>query len=218
MKKNCTGLNYFKKLYNKNLKVKQMIFLFLQWLVLYHFRAGGEAGSMSSSEKELIKRAKKGDVEAFEQLIEGCQKKVFNIALRMLGNYDDASELAQEVFLKAYKSIKNFKGDSLFNTWIYKVTTNACLDEIRKRKNKKVVYLDEDIELGGNEIKRQIKDDWYFLCFASHCPYCCSGTDDFILQGFIHQEGSVFLRYGISAEFRYPFHHAGIYQPVVGSA
>jgi len=53
---------------------------------------------MSSSEKELIKRAKKGDVEAFEQLIEGCQKKVFNIALRMLGNYDDASELAQEVF------------------------------------------------------------------------------------------------------------------------
>ncbi|NLU25609.1 MAG: sigma-70 family RNA polymerase sigma factor, partial [Hungateiclostridium thermocellum] len=72
---------------------------------------------MSSSEKELIKRAKKGDVEAFEQLIEGCQKKVFNIALRMLGNYDDASELAQEVFLKAYKSIKNFKGDSLFNTW-----------------------------------------------------------------------------------------------------
>jgi len=128
-------------------------------LVLYHFRAGGEAGSMSSSEKELIKRAKKGDVEAFEQLIEGCQKKVFNIALRMLGNYDDASELAQEVFLKAYKSIKNFKGDSLFNTWIYKVTTNACLDEIRKRKNKKVVYLDEDIELGGNEIKRQIKDD-----------------------------------------------------------
>jgi len=51
--------------------------------------------------------------------------------------------------LKAYKSIKNFKGDSLFNTWIYKVTTNACLDEIRKRKNKKVVYLDEDIELGG---------------------------------------------------------------------
>ncbi|HOM03599.1 MAG TPA: sigma-70 family RNA polymerase sigma factor [Acetivibrio sp.] len=114
---------------------------------------------MSYSEKELIDRAKKGDVEAFEQLIEGCQKKVFNIAFRMLGNYDDASELAQEVFLKAYKSIKNFKGDSLFNTWIYKVATNACLDEIRKRKNKKVVFLDEDIEFNGNEIKRQIKDD-----------------------------------------------------------
>ncbi|HHV28550.1 RNA polymerase sigma factor [Acetivibrio mesophilus] len=114
---------------------------------------------MNYCEKELIGKAKQGDVEAFEKLIEGCQKKVFNIAFRMLGNFDDASELSQEVFLKAYKSIKNFKGDSLFNTWIYKVTTNACLDEIRKRKNKKVVSLDEDIEIGGNEMKRQIKDD-----------------------------------------------------------
>lgn len=114
---------------------------------------------MNYCEKELIGKAKQGDVEAFEKLIEGCQKKVFNIAFRMLGNFDDASELSQEVFLKAYKSIKNFKGDTLFNTWIYKVTTNACLDEIRKRKNKKVVSLDEDIEIGGNEMKRQIKDD-----------------------------------------------------------
>lgn len=114
---------------------------------------------MSYGEKELIDRAKKGDVNAFEQLIEGCQKKVFNIAFRMLGNIDDASELSQEVFLKAYKSIKNFKGDSLFNTWIYKVTTNTCLDELRKRKNKKVVSLDEDIEFAGNEIKRQIRDN-----------------------------------------------------------
>jgi len=126
---------------------------------LNHFGAGGEAGNMNYCEKELIGKAKQGDVEAFEKLIEGCQKKVFNIAFRMLGNFDDASELSQEVFLKAYKSIKNFKGDSLFNTWIYKVTTNACLDEIRKRKNKKVVSLDEDIEIGGNEMKRQIKDD-----------------------------------------------------------
>lgn len=114
---------------------------------------------MNESEKELIEKAKSGDVEAFEKLIEGCQKKVFNIAFRMIGNYDDASELAQEVFLKAYKSIKNFKGDSLFNTWIYKVTTNVCLDEIRKRKNKKVISLDEDIEYDGSEIKRQIKDE-----------------------------------------------------------
>ncbi|MFZ5989212.1 MAG: RNA polymerase sigma factor [Bacillota bacterium] len=114
---------------------------------------------MNENEKELVEKARSGDVEAFEQLIQACQKKVFNIALRMLGNYDDASELAQEVFLKAYKSIKKFKGDSLFSTWIYKVTTNVCLDEIRKRKNKKVVSLDEDIEYDGSEIKRQIKDE-----------------------------------------------------------
>lgn len=114
---------------------------------------------MSDNEKELVDRAKFGDIEAFEQLIIGCQKKVFNIAYRMLGNYDDANELAQEVFLKAFRSIKSFKGDSLFSTWIYKVTTNACLDEIRKRKNKTVVSLDEKIECNDQEVKRQIPDN-----------------------------------------------------------
>lgn len=114
---------------------------------------------MSEFERELVERAKKGDVEAFEQLIEGCEKKVFNIAFRMIANYDDAKEIAQEVFLKAFKSISKFKGDSLFSTWIYKITTNVCLDEIRKRKNKKIVSLDEEIEMDGNEVKRQIKDE-----------------------------------------------------------
>ncbi|MDQ2085267.1 sigma-70 family RNA polymerase sigma factor [Herbivorax sp. ANBcel31] len=111
------------------------------------------------SEKELIEQAKSGSIEAFEQLIEKCQKKVFNIAFKMMGNYEDASELAQEAFIKAYKSIKKFKGDSLFSTWIYRITTNVCLDELRKRKNKKVISLDEYIKYDGEEIKRQVKDE-----------------------------------------------------------
>jgi len=77
----------------------------------------------------------------------------------MIGDYDEASELAQEAFLRAYKSIKNFKGDSLFSTWIYKVTTNVCLDELRRRKNKNIISLDEDVEHDGNEFKRQVKDE-----------------------------------------------------------
>lgn len=112
-----------------------------------------------TNERDLIKRAKSGDVEAFEQLILGCEKKVFNIAYRMIGNYDDANELAQEVFLKAFRSIKNFKGDCLFSTWIYRVTANVCLDELRRRKKKTVISLDEDIELKDGEVKRQIPDD-----------------------------------------------------------
>jgi len=91
---------------------------------------------MSDNEKILVEKAKSGDIDAFEELIEGHQKKVFNIALRMIGDYDEASELAQEAFLRAFKSIKSFKGDSLFSTWIYKVTTNVCLDEIRRKKKK----------------------------------------------------------------------------------
>ena len=114
---------------------------------------------MSDNEKALVERARSGDIEAFEKLIEGCQKKVFNIAFRMIGNYDDANELAQEVFLKAFRSIKKFKGDSLFSTWIYKVTANVCLDEIRRRKNKRVFSLDEEVEYGDGDLKRQIPDN-----------------------------------------------------------
>lgn len=118
---------------------------------------GGQA--VSDNEKYLLERAKSGEVEAFERLIEGYQKKVFNIALRMIGNYDDASELAQEVFIKVYKSIRSFKEESSFSTWIYKITSNVCLDEIRKRKNKKVVYLDDDVKLEDGEVRHQIEDD-----------------------------------------------------------
>ncbi len=113
---------------------------------------------MVKSELELLKKSKEGDIEAFEQLISAYQKKVFNIALRMIGNHDDASDLAQEVFLKVYKSIKQFKEESSFSTWIYRITSNVCLDEVRKLKNKKIISLDEEIKQGENEIKRQIKD------------------------------------------------------------
>ncbi|WP_027621308.1 sigma-70 family RNA polymerase sigma factor [Acetivibrio clariflavus] len=112
-----------------------------------------------SNEKDLVERAKSGELEAFEQLIIGCQKKVFNIAFRMVGNYDDANELAQEVFIKAFRSIKNFKGDSSFSTWIYRITANVCLDELRKRKNRTIVSLDQDIELNDGDVKRQMPDN-----------------------------------------------------------
>ncbi len=114
---------------------------------------------MSDSEKTLLERAKSGDIAAFEQLIESYQKKIFNIALRMLGNYDDAGDLTQEVLIRIYKSIKSFKEQSSFSTWIYRITTNVCLDEIRKRKNRKVISLDEEIKLDDGDMKRQIESD-----------------------------------------------------------
>ena len=113
---------------------------------------------MSDMEKNLLERAKSGDVAAFEQLIESYQRKIFNIALRMLGNYDDAGDLTQEVLIRIYKSIKSFKEQSSFSTWIYRITTNVCLDEIRKRKNRKVISLDEEIKLDDGDMKRQIEN------------------------------------------------------------
>lgn len=114
---------------------------------------------MEANEKVLIDRAKAGDIEAFEQLVEKYEKKIFNIALRSIGNYADASDLAQEVLIRIYKSIGGFKEQSSLSTWIYRITTNVCLDEIRKQKNRRVVSLEEEIRLDAGEIKKQYESD-----------------------------------------------------------
>jgi RNA polymerase sigma-70 factor (ECF subfamily) len=84
---------------------------------------------MEHREQLLLERAKSGDVAAFEELIDAYQKKVFNLALRIIGNYDDAADLAQETFVRIFKAISNFKEQSSFSTWVYRITTNVCLDE-----------------------------------------------------------------------------------------
>ena len=111
---------------------------------------------MDQSEKLLLRKAKAGDIAAFEQLVEAYQKKVFNLALRMTGNQDDAADLAQEAFIRVFKAISGFREQSSFSTWVYRITTNVCLDEIRKRKNMKVISLDEDIQMDDGEMKRQV--------------------------------------------------------------
>lgn len=113
---------------------------------------------MSDAEIMLMKKAKDGDIEAFELLIESCRKRVFNIALRMLGNYEDASETTQEVFIRIFKSLGSFKENSSFYTWVYRITSNVCLDELRKRKSKILVSLDETIELKDGEVTPQLED------------------------------------------------------------
>lgn len=91
---------------------------------------------MALSDSELIYRINNGDEKAFNDLIERYQNRVYNTAFRILGNHEDARDLAQESFIKIYKNLKNFQGKSSFSTWIYRITTNLCLDELRKRKRK----------------------------------------------------------------------------------
>lgn len=114
---------------------------------------------MSSNEQILLERSKAGDIAAFEMLIEAYQKKIFNLAFRMIGNYDDAGDLAQEAMIRIFKSISNFKEQSSLSTWIYRITTNVCLDEIRKKKNRKVLSLDEEIHAEDGDMQRQIMSD-----------------------------------------------------------
>ena len=111
---------------------------------------------MSNNEQLLLDRSKSGDVAAFEKLIEAYQKKIFNLAFRIVGNYDDASDLTQEAFIRIFKSIANFKEQSSFSTWVYRITTNVCLDEIRKKKNRRMLSLDEEIQVEDGEMKRQV--------------------------------------------------------------
>ena len=81
-----------------------------------------------------IEKIKKGQTQYFSYIVEKYQDVVFSIALKVLKNRDDAEEMAQESFIKAYKSLHTFKGKAKFSTWLYRITYNNCISELRKRK------------------------------------------------------------------------------------
>ena len=87
-------------------------------------------------ETQLVEKSMDGDLDAFEELVLLFDKKIYNYCLRMTNNRSDAEDLAQEVFLKAYKNLKNFRKDSKFSTWIYRIAYNTCVDNYRKKRLK----------------------------------------------------------------------------------
>ncbi len=114
---------------------------------------------MSKSHDELlVERAKRGDVAAFEQLISQYEKKVYNLAYRLTGSHEDASDVAQEAFIRVYNSLPEFRGDSSFATWLYRIVNNVGMDELRKRKRQRVTSLDDTVTVDDGEISRQLAD------------------------------------------------------------
>ena len=88
-------------------------------------------------EQKLISLARRGDQAAFEQLLDHYQKPVYHQALRLVGNPEDAADVTQEVFLKVWKHLPSFRGESSFSTWLYRLTDNAALDLIRREKKRR---------------------------------------------------------------------------------
>ena len=86
------------------------------------------------TEKELVRAAGRGDEGAFEELVRTYEKRVYHLALRMCGNAEDAYEVAQEAFLSAWKGMRFFRGDSSFSTWLYRLTSNAAIDFLRRQR------------------------------------------------------------------------------------
>lgn len=107
----------------------------------------------------LIERCKEGDDEAFSLLIDRYQQKVYNTAFRMMGNYHDASDCAQEVFLRIFRSIRSFRGESSFSTWVYHITVNVCKDELRSRQRHIEDSIDEMLQTPDGERHKEIASD-----------------------------------------------------------
>ena len=101
----------------------------------------GEGNSVNQ-EALLIEKARDGDISAFEKLISLYEKKIYNYCYRMTNNHEDAEDLAQEVFIKVYRNLNKFKGNSKFSTWIYRIAYNTCVDKYRKKRKAKIFSLD----------------------------------------------------------------------------
>ena len=98
----------------------------------------------TATDEELVHRAQKDDERAFGELVTRYESKVYSLAMKMLRNPEDAEDVLQETFLRAYRGIKNFKGNSTFSTWIYRITANSALMKLRKKQLPQVSIEDSD--------------------------------------------------------------------------
>lgn len=106
-----------------------------------------------SEESQLVKRAQEGDRDAFRELVENYQRKVYSICYGMLKNNDDALDVSQEVFVKVYRYLEKFNHESSFYTWLYRITVNMCIDYIRKNTRVRKVEYDDGIGRDADEVE-----------------------------------------------------------------
>ena len=108
---------------------------------------------------DLIRRSQQGDKNAFNQLVGRYHTRIYNYAFSQTRNHDDAQDVAQEAFVRAWGSIRSFRGDASFSTWLTRITRNLFLDIQKKRKHDPRLSLDELLESSDTNPVREVADD-----------------------------------------------------------
>jgi RNA polymerase sigma-70 factor (ECF subfamily) len=96
-----------------------------------------------AEERALVRRAQEGDLGAYDDLVRRYQERIYATLYHMTSNHEDANDLAQEAFIKAYQSLKSFKGDSSFFTWLYRIAVNRTINFLKQRKNRQAMSLND---------------------------------------------------------------------------
>lgn len=109
-------------------------------------------------EASIVRKVLGGDANAFETLVLEYEKNVYNIALRMTSNSEDAADMTQEAFIKAYNSLQSFRGDSKFSVWLYRIVSNVCLDFLRSKNRRPTVSLSVEDD-DGEDAQLDVADE-----------------------------------------------------------
>jgi RNA polymerase sigma-70 factor (ECF subfamily) len=120
--------------------------------------AASGASAHAVDERALIERSRHGDLAAFDRLVRQYERSVFNTAYRLSGSHDDAADIAQEAFVRAWNNLKSFRGDSAFSTWLYRIVTNVFLDDRKKKRARPHRSLEDVLTLDESTVQRQFED------------------------------------------------------------
>jgi RNA polymerase sigma-70 factor (ECF subfamily) len=115
-----------------------------------------QPAASAEGELALVERAKAGDAPAFSELVTRYERRIFRLAKRITQNDEDAEDVLQDAFLKAYENLDHFQGHSKFYTWLVRIAVNEALMKLRKRKSDRTVALDEPMETGEETVQREI--------------------------------------------------------------
>jgi RNA polymerase sigma-70 factor (ECF subfamily) len=105
----------------------------------------------ATDDQELIEQFRNGQEKGFNELVARYHEKVYRVAWRFVNNHDDADDIAQEVFVKMYAALKDFRGESGVYTWLYRITVNLSLNSLRKKKVRDFLRIDEFFDIGSDE-------------------------------------------------------------------